>query len=62
MSRSVSNFQVLKFPELQSQTDVLAVEEPLEIRLGFYDKDKFTHKAISITMRTPDHDFELAAG
>lgn len=62
MSRSVSKFQVLKFPELQSQTDVLAVEEPLEIRLGFYDKDKFTHKAISITMRTPDHDFELAAG
>ncbi len=44
------------------QTDVLAVEEPLEIRLGFDDKGKFTHKAISITMRTPDHDFELAAG
>lgn len=62
MSRSVSKFQVLKFPELQSQTDVLAVEEPLEIRLGFYAQNKFTHKAISITMRTPDHDFELAAG
>lgn len=44
------------------QTDVLAVEEPLEIRLGFYEKSKFTHQAISITMRTPDHDFELAAG
>ncbi|HRH42862.1 MAG TPA: formate dehydrogenase accessory sulfurtransferase FdhD [Pyrinomonadaceae bacterium] len=45
-----------------NETDVLAVEEPLEIRLGFYEKEKFTHKAISITMRTPDHDFELAAG
>ena len=33
--------------------DLLAVEEPLEIRLG--------PKAISITMRTPGHDFELAA-
>ena len=44
------------------QTDVLAVEEPLEIRLGFYQKDKLRHQAISITMRTPDHDFELAAG
>lgn len=44
------------------QTDVLAVEEPLEIRLGIYEKEKLTHRAISITMRTPDHDFELGAG
>jgi FdhD protein len=35
------------------------MEEPLEIRLGFPDK---THKAVSITMRTPGEDFELAAG
>jgi len=34
--------------------DLLAVEEPLEIRLG--------SKPVSITMRTPGHDFELAAG
>ena len=34
--------------------DVLAVEEPLEIRL-----DRTT---ISLTMRTPGDDFELAAG
>lgn len=34
--------------------DLLAVEEPLEIRLG--------DRSISITMRTPGHDFELAAG
>jgi FdhD protein len=40
-------------------SDVLAVEEPLEIRLGFPDR---THKAISITMRTPGEDGELAAG
>lgn len=39
--------------------DCLAVEEPLEIRLGFPDG---THKAISITMRTPGEDSELAAG
>lgn len=44
------------------QTDVLAVEEPLEIRLGFELQGKFVHKPVSITMRTPDHDFELAAG
>ena len=35
--------------------DLLAVEEPLEIRLG-------DNRSISITMRTPGHDFELAAG
>lgn len=40
-------------------TDLLAVEEPLEIRLGLPDK---THRAISITMRTPGDDGELAAG
>jgi FdhD protein len=34
--------------------DLLAVEEPLEIRLG--------DRSISITMRTPGHDFDLAAG
>jgi len=39
--------------------DVLAVEEPLEIRLGFPDG---THKAVSITMRTPGEDGELAVG
>jgi FdhD protein len=39
--------------------DVLAIEEPLEIRLGFPDR---THKAVSITMRTPGDDGELAVG
>jgi len=34
--------------------DVLAVEEPLEIRVG--------SRSLSVTMRTPGHDFELAAG
>jgi len=34
--------------------DLLAVEEPLEIRIG--------ERTVSITMRTPGHEFELAAG
>lgn len=42
----------------ESFFDSLAVEEPLEIRLGFGK----THRAVSITMRTPNNDFELAAG
>src|SRR3989442_13953309 len=38
----------------QRRTDVLAVEEPLEIRVGKH--------SVAVTMRTPGHDFELAAG
>lgn len=38
--------------------DTLAIEEPLEIRLHI----KGQSKSISITMRTPGNDFELAAG
>ncbi len=44
------------------EIDALAVEEPLEIRLGFAVNGKPEHKSISITMRTPGDDFELAAG
>ncbi len=44
------------------EADVLAVEEPLEIRVGFVEKEIRKHQAISITMRTPGDDFELAAG
>ena len=44
------------------ETDSLAVEEPLEIRLGFKENGKTKHQAISITMRTPENDYELAAG
>ncbi|MGC2234857.1 MAG: formate dehydrogenase accessory sulfurtransferase FdhD [Pyrinomonadaceae bacterium] len=46
----------------KAEIDTLAVEEPLEIRLGFTENEKFAHRAISITMRTPGNDFELAAG
>jgi FdhD protein len=43
----------------EDSPDVLAVEEPLEIRLGIPGSG---HRAISITMRTPGEDGELAAG
>lgn len=42
-------------------SDLVAREEPLEIRL-WSDTDGATPKSISITMRTPGDDFELAAG
>jgi FdhD protein len=42
--------------------DILAVEEPLEIRIAYGPLSERTRKSISITMRTPGHDFELAVG
>lgn len=49
--------------ETTDESDALAVEEPLEIRLGFFDENgRRAHKSISITMRTPGDDFEFAAG
>jgi len=42
--------------------DAVAVEEPLEIRLGRFVDGKLRLQAVSITMRTPGDDFELAAG
>ncbi len=42
--------------------DHLAVEEPLEIRLEIAPGDRFIRRTISVTMRTPGHDAELAAG
>ncbi|HXI11747.1 MAG TPA: formate dehydrogenase accessory sulfurtransferase FdhD [Thermoanaerobaculia bacterium] len=43
-------------------TDVLAVEEPLEIRIAWILASVTTEKSISITMRTPGTDPDLAAG
>lgn len=62
--QSVS-FLVHRFAdEVFDQTlDTLAVEEPLEIRLGYDLPDgSRAKKTVCITMRTPGHDFDLAAG
>ena len=42
--------------------DSLATEEPLEIRLVYGNGGQRTTKNISVTMRTPGHDRELATG
>jgi FdhD protein len=45
---------VLRLPAGETQPDSLAVEEPLEIRIG--------GRPVAVTMRTPGHDEELALG
>lgn len=42
--------------------DMLAAEEPLEIRLEYGPEASRIQKSISVTMRTPGNDFELARG
>ena len=46
----------------ESRKDVLAVEEPLEIRVSWLGKEGPRVESIAITMRTPGNDFELVAG
>jgi len=54
--RSLDTTQVTEWRngEIRNLQDYLVAEEPLEIRLG--------KNSLSVTMRTPGHDFELAAG
>ncbi len=42
--------------------DVVVVEEPMEIRLVYGPRDHRKMRSVSITMRTPGNDEELAAG
>src|SRR5205823_2300382 len=44
----------VRLPEGTTDRDVVAVEEPLEIRIG--------GEPVAVTMRTPGHDEELALG
>ena len=52
----------IKDNEVAEATDALAIEEPLEIRLEYTLNDEPEIQNISVTMRTPGNDAELAAG
>jgi FdhD protein len=64
MSSSSSAVEISKVRDGVSEAiaDSVAVEEPLEIRLGYATPDGRATRSISITMRTPGNDQELAAG
>jgi FdhD protein len=46
--------EVVRLPDGAAEPDAVAVEEPLEIRIG--------GRPVAVTMRTPGHDEELALG
>jgi FdhD protein len=52
--QSAARVDVLRLPTGASERDELAVEEPLEIRVG--------GAPVAVTMRTPGHDDELSLG
>lgn len=64
MTTAVKNINVTKITEsgTEIKPDLLAIEEPLEIRIGFGPLEDRQQKSLSVTMRTPGHDFELAIG
>ena len=51
---SAAAVDVVRLPEGRTESDRVAVEEPLEIRIG--------GRPVAVTMRTPGHDEELALG
>ena len=63
-SESEKSFSItqVKNGERVATDDTLAVEEPMEIRVVFGPEARRTGRSLAITMRTPDHDFELAVG
>ncbi len=62
--KSVHHIEISKVSAMGvfSSDDVLAVEEPLEIRIIYGDENDPRSKTISVTMRTPGNDHELAIG
>jgi len=51
---SAAAVDVVRLPAGRTERDLVAVEEPLEIRIG--------GRPVAVTMRTPGHDEELALG
>jgi FdhD protein len=61
-SRSKRRIITVENGRATRRSDLLAIEEPLEILLRVENGQQREERTVAITMRTPGHDYELAAG
>ncbi|MET3036847.1 formate dehydrogenase accessory sulfurtransferase FdhD [Chryseobacterium sp. NRRL B-14859] len=63
-SKSVRQLEIVRVKNHDSFvcTDDISIEEPLEIRISYGFGEQKENKNISVTMRTPGNDTELAVG
>jgi len=59
-----SKYKVIKFKKnkFEKIDDLISIEEPLEISIKYKDQNEWSTSSLSITMRTPGHDGDLARG
>ena len=59
-----SKYKVLKFSsnKFKDISDLISIEEPLEISLKYKKNNKWINQSLSITMRTPGDDEDLVKG
>ncbi len=64
MKQHLEPVEIVRYENGHTRTvaDLVSVEEPLGIRLKFTEGTELTTKDLSITMRTPGNDGELALG
>ncbi|MFK7920517.1 MAG: formate dehydrogenase accessory sulfurtransferase FdhD [Bacteroidia bacterium] len=64
MHTSVQELNIQRYTQgqLTPVSDLIAVEEPLQILLQYGSKSARKERPLTITMRTPGQDFELAMG
>ena len=62
--KAIIHLPILKITDGENSktTDALAIEEPLEIRLEYGQANERKIQNVSVTMRTPGNDAELALG
>lgn len=56
------HIQKIRDHSRENKLDLLAVEEPLEIKLGYGPEHEREQRSLAVTMRTPGHDLELTLG
>ena len=64
MDRSTATLKIRRVQggHVTSRSDVVPTEEPMEVRIVYMNRELPQERSVSVTMRTPGNNFELAAG